>query len=89
MYRAKQRGWLEVDLLLGKWASDNVGNLTLEELDEFEAFVDMETINIYNVITLRTDVLEEIKVGCDVVTRIQDWARNKGRAGDLQEGEEG
>ena len=30
VYRAKQRGWLEVNLLLGTWASDNMGNFTLE-----------------------------------------------------------
>ena len=24
VYRSKQRGWLEVDLLLGTWASENV-----------------------------------------------------------------
>ena len=57
VYLAKQRGWLEVDLLLGTWASDNVGNLALEELDDFQAF---ETINIYNVIRFRIDVLEEM-----------------------------
>ena len=49
----------------------------------------MDTMDIYNVITLRTEVLEEMKVGCDVVKRIQDWARKKLRAGDLREGEEG
>ena len=38
-------------------ASENVGYLTLQELDDFEVNVDMETINIYNVIMLRTDVL--------------------------------
>ena len=35
----------------------------------------METIGIYNMIELRTEAPEEMKVGCDAVTRIQDWAR--------------
>ena len=43
IYRSKQRGWLEVDLLLGTWASQNVKKLNEQELDQFEAFVNMET----------------------------------------------
>jgi len=77
VYRAKQRGWLEVDLLLGTWASQNVPGLNMDELDQFEAFVNLETIDIYNVITLRSDVPEEMKRddGAGVVERIQGWAR--------------
>jgi succinate dehydrogenase flavin-adding protein (antitoxin of CptAB toxin-antitoxin module) len=77
VYRSKQRGWLEVDLLLGTWASENVPHLSSDELDQFEAFVNMETIDIYNVITLRLDVPEELKQnGRSVAERIQEWARS-------------
>jgi succinate dehydrogenase flavin-adding protein (antitoxin of CptAB toxin-antitoxin module) len=76
IYRAKQRGWLEVDLLLGTWASQNVSSLEGDELDQFEDFVNMETIDIYNVITLRLDVPEQMKRdGNGVVEKIQEWAR--------------
>lgn len=34
VYRAKQRGWLEVDLLLGTYASKNVPNMDENELDQ-------------------------------------------------------
>ncbi|KAL3817585.1 hypothetical protein ACHAXA_006474 [Cyclostephanos tholiformis] len=71
VYRSKQRGWLEVDLLLGTWASMNVHALNAEELDQFEEFVNMETIDIYNVLTLRSDVPEGM--GGTLVERIQDW----------------
>jgi hypothetical protein len=37
IYRSKQRGWLEVDILLGKWATEHVPSLTLSELDEYDA----------------------------------------------------
>lgn len=84
IYRAKQRGWLEVDLLLGTWASQYVQDLNANELDQFEEFVNFETIDIYNIITLRLDVPEELKTpdGSGVVERIQEWARNSplGRA---------
>lgn len=77
VYRSKQRGWLEVDLLLGTWASDFVPTLNETELDEFEDFVNMDTIDIYNVITLRLDVPDSMKRdGNGVVERIQEWARS-------------
>jgi succinate dehydrogenase assembly factor 2 len=78
VYRSKQRGWLEVDLLLGTWANQNVPSLlTIDEMDQFEAFVNLETIDIYNIITLRTDVPDIMKRddGNGVVERIQKWAR--------------
>jgi len=77
IYRSKQRGWLEVDLLLGTWASKNVSKLSMSELDEYEAFVNMETIDIYNIVTLRLDIPEELKTesGNGVVEGIQAWAR--------------
>ena len=76
IYRSKQRGWLEVDLLLGTWANENVPNLSDEELDQFEDFVNMETIDIYNVITLRTDIPNEMKLdGGHIVEKIQEWCK--------------
>ena len=76
IYRSKQRGWLEVDLLLGTYASRFVPNMVEDELDQFEHFVNMDTIDIYNIITLRVDVPEELKMeGTGVVERIQHWAR--------------
>lgn len=76
IYRSKQRGWLEVDLLLGTWASENVPKLSVEELDQFEDVVNMETIDIYNIITLRVDVPENRKTPAKdtVLERIQAWA---------------
>ncbi|KAL7553680.1 hypothetical protein ACHAWF_016999 [Thalassiosira exigua] len=78
VYRAKQRGWLEVDLLLGTWASENVANLSAKELDSFEEFVNLETVDIYNVLTLRTDVPDDMRGSGgekSLVEKIQDWAR--------------
>lgn len=79
IYRSKQRGWLEVDLLLGTWASENVPTLSVTELDQYENFVNLETIDIYNVLTLRTDVPDDMRgeEGGEksLVEKIQDWAR--------------
>ena len=86
IYRCMQRGWLEVDLLLGTWASQNVMTLTIDELNEFEEFVNSETIDIYNIITLRLDTLPEKwkknNHTTGIVERIQEWAKSNplGRA---------
>jgi succinate dehydrogenase assembly factor 2 len=79
IYRAKQRGWLEVNLLLGTYASQNVMSFDAKELDEFEAFVNMETIDIYNIITLRVLELPSDFITADgtgMVERIQAWAKS-------------
>jgi succinate dehydrogenase assembly factor 2 len=69
---------MEVDVLLGTWASINVNSLTLDELNQFEDFVNLETIDIYNIITLRTDVPLNMKTEDEsgVVEKIQAWARS-------------
>ena len=36
LYRSKQRGFLEMDLLLGLWAEDNIRSASPEMLKAFE-----------------------------------------------------
>jgi succinate dehydrogenase flavin-adding protein (antitoxin of CptAB toxin-antitoxin module) len=40
LYRSRQRGYLELDLLLGKWASDNVEQLDDKGLGALVEFLD-------------------------------------------------
>ena len=47
MYHAQQRGWLELDVLIGKYAEENVPKLTDEELDEFEHILTLENPDLY------------------------------------------
>mmetsp|Transcript_57059 Transcript_57059/g.66672 ORF Transcript_57059/g.66672 Transcript_57059/m.66672 type:complete len:214 (-) Transcript_57059:145-786(-) len=76
IYRAKQRGWLEVDLLLGTYASKCVPSMTKGEMDEFERFVNLETIDIYNFLTFRADIPDKfLDEECGVVKNIQEWAK--------------
>jgi succinate dehydrogenase assembly factor 2 len=51
IYRSKQRGWLEVDLLLGSYAAVHVNGMSTAELDEFEAILKEETIDTFNFVT--------------------------------------
>lgn len=79
IYRSKQRGWLEVDLLLGSWAMDNVMSLNDEQLVEYERILNMETLDIFNLITgthERTADNKEIpaEVKGEILNRLQAYA---------------
>ena len=63
IYRSKQRGWLEVDLLLGTWASENVMSLSMDQLKQYELILNQETLDIYNFIIERDEVLRTRKSG--------------------------
>jgi len=51
IYRSKQRGWLEADILLGSWAVLYVPSLSIKELDEYEIILNEETIDVFNYVT--------------------------------------
>ena len=71
IYRSKQRGWLEVDLLLGTWAVENVDGLTSAECDEYEDILNCETIDIFNFITGKDPVPPRLDT--PVMKRLQDY----------------
>lgn len=71
IYRSKQRGWLEVDLLLGSWASKNVMTLTAEELQQYEDILNQETIDIFNYISGKDTIPEAIDT--PIMKRIQEY----------------
>jgi succinate dehydrogenase assembly factor 2 len=73
IYRSKQRGWLEVDILLGSWAAKYVPSLSSNELDEYDIILNEETIDIYNYISGK-DSLPEHLAKLDLIKRIQDYA---------------
>ena len=59
IYRSKQRGWLELDLVLGSWATKHVSALNESQLREYEDILNQETIDIYKWITAEQEVPEE------------------------------
>lgn len=48
LYRSRQRGWLELDLILGTWAENNLDKLTPVELIEYETVVKQENPDLMN-----------------------------------------
>ena len=39
LYRSRQTGWLETDLIMGRWAAENLDKLSREELQEYGKIV--------------------------------------------------
>lgn len=72
VYRSKQRGWLEVDLLMGSWASTHVPYLSTQELDEYEAILNLETIDIYNFVNGKDTPPAELQT--EIMRRLQEYA---------------
>jgi len=72
IYRSKQRGWLEVDLLLGSWAAVNVPNLTKKQMDEYEAILNLETIDIFNYVNGKDTPPDQYQT--DMMRTLQEYA---------------
>lgn len=74
IYRSKQRGWLEVDLILGTWAEQNIPNLEKTELEEYEKILNLETIEIFYAVSKPDkDVPDSLKSA--TLTKIREFAK--------------
>lgn len=49
LYRSKQRGWLELDLLVGLWAQENLHRLPDDLLMELDKFLTEENPDMFKV----------------------------------------
>ena len=80
IYRSKQRGWLEADLLMGSWAVENIPGLTVEELDEYELLLEEETIDIFNFISGKDELPPHLE-NLGVMKKIKNYALVKNMLG--------
>lgn len=53
IYRSKQRGWLELDLLLGEFALSQLPGYDDSQLDLWEEILDVENPDLYKYMTLQ------------------------------------
>mmetsp|Transcript_4342 Transcript_4342/g.7623 ORF Transcript_4342/g.7623 Transcript_4342/m.7623 type:complete len:193 (-) Transcript_4342:2288-2866(-) len=72
LYRSRQRGWLEVDLLLGSFATDHAMSMTDEEAAQYEAILNCETLDIFNMVTKQMPIPEVLQT--PMMTRLQEYA---------------
>jgi succinate dehydrogenase assembly factor 2 len=74
LYRSKQRGWLEVDLLMGTWADKFLPGMKEEDLHEYERILNAETIDLYNIVTGKQEAPAELDG--PIMREIVKWAKN-------------
>lgn len=78
LFRARQRGWLELDVLLGRWAAKHVAELRDEAaVARVEALLEAETPHLYEWIV---GVSEPPPVyrDCEALKSLQEFARGTG-----------
>lgn len=61
LYHAKQRGWLELDIILGQWAEKNLEHLSSERLDDFEELLGVENPDVFKCLTGQVEPDEELQ----------------------------
>ena len=74
LYRSKQRGWLEVDLLLGSFAAVHVQTMSPSQLDEFEEVLREETIDVFNFVTGKQSIPSHLAEN-SVLRSLQEYAK--------------
>eukprot|EP00658_Telonema_sp_P-2_P050154 TRINITY_DN38200_c0_g1_i1.p2 TRINITY_DN38200_c0_g1~~TRINITY_DN38200_c0_g1_i1.p2 ORF type:complete len:140 (-),score=57.39 TRINITY_DN38200_c0_g1_i1:15-434(-) len=70
IYRAKQRGWLEMDLILGDWAATNLVDMEEFQLRQFEEILDMENPDLFKWLTGQEAVPELSLIHISEPTRL-------------------
>jgi succinate dehydrogenase flavin-adding protein (antitoxin of CptAB toxin-antitoxin module) len=60
LYRSKQRGWLEMDIMLGNWAANNLADLDSEGLEQFQEIIDLENPDLYRWLTGQAPVPDDV-----------------------------
>lgn len=72
LYHSRQRGWLEVDIILGSWATDNIHKLSEKQLNNYKCFLSQETSDIYKILLGNKDIPKN--VDSDLVDKIKKYA---------------
>jgi succinate dehydrogenase flavin-adding protein (antitoxin of CptAB toxin-antitoxin module) len=60
LYRSKQTGFLELDLILGNWAEENLSKLSEGEIQEYEKLIHREVPDLYSWLSGQQEPPEEL-----------------------------
>jgi len=61
LYRSQQRGWLELDLVMGEWAGKNLETMSDEGLKEYSELLDEENPDLFKWFTGQLAAPESVK----------------------------
>jgi antitoxin CptB len=81
LFRARQRGWLELDVLLGRWAAKHVAELRDEvAVARVEALLEAETPHLYEWIVGISEPPPPY-TDCEALRSLQEFAGGHGVVG--------
>jgi succinate dehydrogenase flavin-adding protein (antitoxin of CptAB toxin-antitoxin module) len=61
LYRSRQRGLLELDLLIGRWATDNVPKMDAREIEHYTQILEEENPDLWKWLTEQADAPADMK----------------------------
>lgn len=76
-FQAWHRGFKEIDLILGPFADKRLGQMSDEELDQFEALLNVPDHDLYDWICQRSSPPDRFRT--KVYEQIFDFSRRAGR----------
>merc|ERR1719291_413516 len=75
MWRAKCRGWLELDVLMGTFAERNMKHFDDEKMDLFEEVLELENPDLFKWFTGQAKVPDELKEN-EVMAMMVEYVRS-------------
>jgi succinate dehydrogenase flavin-adding protein (antitoxin of CptAB toxin-antitoxin module) len=61
LYHSKQRGWLELDLILGTFADQNLGKLSDSEIRDYQKILDEENPDMFKWMSGQIPIPDHLK----------------------------
>merc|ERR1740129_2299451 len=80
IWRAKSRGWLELDVLMGTFVTKNIADFDGEQLDLLEEVLDLENPDLFKWFTGQGEVPDEVKAN-PVMAMMLDYVKSDHKSG--------
>ena len=73
IFRCKNRGIKELDLMMGNWAMEHVDKLTAEQCKELQSILNEETLDLVNILLKREDHDVPENLNNSVMRLLVEW----------------
>lgn len=80
VYRSRNRGWLELDILMGGWAAKHVKTLDEEKVCQMEQLLDADTPDVLKWVLGQEE--PPVRFDNDVMTSLRAYAEGEGLVAD-------